>query len=753
MNTAQTCCRGLRGARLAALALLGFGMSGASAAPLQDPPVFASQSGSLSVLMIAAQRPVTQLGPIATQPWTYEVCALPSPTATACPNGSVKAAGLGGVRLALQPGDVLRIRLVNNLPLADGADHVADNCYLYNNPTNIHTHGLIVEPHRAVTSTDTYGDYVFVELDNTKNQGVPHAADGSVPANCQALLDPANPRKLLPHAHPGSDLAMQPVNYLYNIEATHPSGLYWFHPHLHGIALPQVNAGLAGILTIGNPADECGDAACKAAVAASNVRHLILKDTQIKASGALHVQPNPGFCDGAPATPARQGACPGQNGGPDANYTGGYWVHTVNGQVYPTINVGPAGDLWRIVNAGGSRSYELSLNDAQTGQALPVQLIAIDGLTINLLPGADLASLTAALGGKAKLTECPGISPASVAGLSHRPVCATSLRMMPSAHVQVRVLNASAAPVNAVFRTAEYATGDTLGNLSAGDRWPQIDLAAVTLAPRSGAAAPVVLLGASSKTALTTTGQLGAPSVLQTPGTSGLVPAATAGSTVTTPSTGAVLQPGLLLSANGITPSIAAGTASSNCPPLPPGHRRKILFGYPTLTSFGLGYVEVDAAGHDIEATRLAIQEFDPKTPMVCVPLPNGGSAFEVWELVNLTSEDHNFHIHQTRFLLLAGGTSPGTSILPFLNGNIVLHDNVPLPRPTPAANSLACDGTLATVQSGACKPSSTFVGIPFREVGDFVFHCHILEHEDGGMMARIRVMPKLGLAALASVP
>jgi hypothetical protein len=31
-------------------------------------------------------------------------------------------------------------------------------------------------------------------------------------------------------------------------------------------------------------------------------------------------------------------------------------------------------------------------------------------------------------------------------------------------------------------------------------------------------------------------------------------------------------------------------------------------------------------------------------------------------------------------------------------------------------------------------------VEIPFHEIGDFVFHCHILEHEDGGMMNIIRV-------------
>ena len=35
--------------------------------------------------------------------------------------------------------------------------------------------------------------------------------------------------------------------------------------------------------------------------------------------------------------------------------------------------------------------------------------------------------------------------------------------------------------------------------------------------------------------------------------------------------------------------------------------------------------------------------------------------------------------------------------------------------------------------------------------VGDFVYHCHILDHEDGGMMAIIRVLPKGEVEANAS--
>jgi hypothetical protein len=42
-------------------------------------------------------------------------------------------------------------------------------------------------------------------------------------------------------------------------------------------------------------------------------------------------------------------------------------------------------------------------------------------------------------------------------------------------------------------------------------------------------------------------------------------------------------------------------------------------------------------------------------------------------------------------------------------------------------------------------RPSSDSTTPDFRgpTVGDFVYHCHILDHEDNGMMAIIRVLPK----------
>jgi hypothetical protein len=46
--------------------------------------------------------------------------------------------------------------------------------------------------------------------------------------------------------------------------------------------------------------------------------------------------------------------------------------------------------------------------------------------------------------------------------------------------------------------------------------------------------------------------------------------------------------------------------------------------------------------------------------------------------------------------------------------------------------------------RSGHGASTSTVLDIPFAELGEFVYHCHILEHEDGGMMAKIQVVPSL---------
>jgi FtsP/CotA-like multicopper oxidase with cupredoxin domain len=42
-------------------------------------------------------------------------------------------------------------------------------------------------------------------------------------------------------------------SYVYDIPMNMPQGMYWYHPHLHGLTSPHVYMGLAGMLAIGRP--------------------------------------------------------------------------------------------------------------------------------------------------------------------------------------------------------------------------------------------------------------------------------------------------------------------------------------------------------------------------------------------------------------------------------------------------------------------------------------------------------------------
>jgi FtsP/CotA-like multicopper oxidase with cupredoxin domain len=93
----------------------------------------------------------------------------------------------------------------------------------------------------------------------------------------------------------------------------------------------------------------------------------------------------------------------------------------------------------------------------------------------------------------------------------------------------------------------------------------------------------------------------------------------------------------------------------------------------------------------------------------------------EDWIIENRSSELHDFHIHQLHFLLLDYGGRP-------VNEDFV-RDTVNVPY---------FDGRSLAYPSVRLR-------MDFRDpntVGTFVYHCHILEHEDKGMMGSIRVDP-----------
>ncbi|HEX9485547.1 MAG TPA: multicopper oxidase family protein [Gemmatimonadales bacterium] len=210
---------------------------------LRDPAVVASHDGVLALTLTAARRPVQVGG----RPVTAEVY-----------NGSYVPP-----TLRVQPGDVVRLRLVNAL----------------DETTNLHMHGLAVSPLGS-------SDDVFL------------------------------------HIAPG-----QAQDYEIRIPATHPPGLYWYHPHPHGRSDDQVRNGMSGALIVEgllDPFPELRDLP----------EHvLLLKDAQIGDGKVVH-----------------------REIGDDA-------VRTVNGMLNPTITLRPGEtQLWRIGNVGADLYYLLTLD-------------------------------------------------------------------------------------------------------------------------------------------------------------------------------------------------------------------------------------------------------------------------------------------------------------------------------------------------------------------------------------------------------
>jgi hypothetical protein len=203
-------------------------------------------------------------------------------------------------------------------------------------------------------------------------------------------------------------------------------------------------------------------------------------------------------------------------------------------------------------------------------------------------------------------------------------------------------------------------------------------------------------------------------------------------------------------------PTARPATLPANCASLAPGHRRRVFFGNPGLGSdpdhgdlpiFGLGYEEVDSSGTAVPGTFVDLKQFDPGDE-ICVPLANGNKPVnETWELVNLTGEMHNFHIHQTKFRILNEPAPPGSVLASTsTTGDGMELDNVPLPYADNGAETdnglISGSCSIAEYKSGSCQVHPVLVSIPFAKLGKFVYHCHILEHEDGGMMHTIRVVP-----------
>jgi len=139
---------------------------GVPATAWSEPTVLASSDGALTLDLTISETTVDVAG-TAARMFAY--------------NGTVP-----GPTLHLRPGDTLRVRLVNGL----------------DQPTNLHTHGLVV-------SAEGNGDNPFVSVE------------------------------------PGESF-----DYEISLPRDHPHGVFWYHPHRHGLVADQVFGGLYGAIVV-----------------------------------------------------------------------------------------------------------------------------------------------------------------------------------------------------------------------------------------------------------------------------------------------------------------------------------------------------------------------------------------------------------------------------------------------------------------------------------------------------------------------
>jgi hypothetical protein len=98
----------------------------------------------------------------------------------------------------------------------------------------------------------------------------------------------------------------------------------------------------------------------------------------------------------------------------------------------------------------------------------------------------------------------------------------------------------------------------------------------------------------------------------------------------------------------------------------------------------------------------------------------------EEWWLSNPSINDHPFHLHVNPQQIVVGGPNQP-------NGLAVYQDVINVPKNTPTSNPIK-------------------IRIQFLDyLGEFVYHCHRVDHEDMGMMALTNIIPEAPIYAVGA--
>lgn len=104
----------------------------------------------------------------------------------------------------------------------------------------------------------------------------------------------------------------------------------------------------------------------------------------------------------------------------------------------------------------------------------------------------------------------------------------------------------------------------------------------------------------------------------------------------------------------------------------------------------------------------------------------------EIWNLVNVTDDSHPIHLHLVRFQVL---DRRSFDIFTYLNDGKLRYTANPVP---PDPNEMGWKDTVRADPGMVTRVIIRFEGF----AGRYVWHCHVLEHEDNEMMRPYDVVP-----------
>lgn len=488
------------------------------------------------------------------------------------------------------------------------------------------------------------------------------------------------------------------------IPANHPEGLYWYHPHVHGEVNLSESRGLSGMIVIGRPD--------------GGYPQLNGLNQLIMATNAAPIVENTN----------QPGIVPGQFFMKDTNMLDpALQTYTTNGQINPSITMRPNDyQVVSLLDNSAQAFYTAGFEDIDPKTGLPIDATTTtaassDGVISKTATTINVASTTGftssgeirviTTGAGPTLYHYTGITPTSFTGLAVQGKDFGGKLMTGGSVTQVTVHMWPVAIDGNPF-TSVGNPGDA----------SEPELIAWTPARRWS-----FIIGGF---------QAGHTYVFQNVGYRNPTPN-------TNPPQGDmgdgtnVWPPFAMFTVN-VAGTPVTGPTPSYIPVFDPVTK---VYTKPTLSPPNNYFHDLSAPGVVVAQKRTV--EFDQSVgefsmmidgingaqfPDNVVFQPRLGTV-EEWTLVNNTDDDHPFHLHTNAFQSVGPGQGPAFDKPAGLKGFWLDTLNVP-------------------------RHTTQTIRIDFEDyLGEMVYHCHRVDHEDTGMMAAVQILPAQSIIATGVGP